>query len=393
MTKPISVVEATPSDVSDAALQWLRDAPARSAEILAALEAPPEPEPGPEPPPNGGSTMDKPTNTDELRACLQHYADNSMVGMLDPATRVEVTSTIEIAQRSAAGTPWGVNGNFAKLYWRGPAGHDVLRYVGVDGQSNRGLTIERLMIDGNDPWFNQTGAAACLNLSAPLGDNGPLYKFTIRDVFTACAKNGIVLEGGVYEGMLENVHAENCSEDGIFMRHMNLGQPGQGVVSNILLIHPNSSRNFGAGILAVYSVYVIGGSFILNGNGAIRAPDGLRGALMCNGENTAGKEGAAFVVPSNGYGSVIQLCEGSSDGSTHCRKWDGAQWVSVGSPMLYLMDIASGVAQHDNHVSYYGAPPDPMRVVKGDQRTPPPVKGGPHHSWPQSFGDLGRRPR
>src|SRR5262245_7402658 len=344
--KPIGVIEATPADVSDAALQWLRDAPALSAEILAALTTPvppdPGPDPGPDPLPPTEDGMDYPKNESELRHCLQSYADNMMVGMLDPRTRITISDTIEIAQRANDGSPWGVNANYAGLKWAGPAGKDMLRFVGVDYVSNRGLTIERLRLDGGDAYLNGSGAGCCLALRAPKGDAAPLYKFTLRDVFTMCAKNGIVLEGGVYEGMMENVHAENCTGDGIFMTHTNVGTPTQGVVSNVLIIHPNCSRNLGAGILSVYSVYIIGGSYILNGNGGIRAPDGLRGLLMNNGENTAGKEGAAFVVPSNGYGSVLNLCEGSSDGQTHCRKWDGTQWVSVGSPMLYLMAIANG---------------------------------------------------
>jgi len=396
-TKPVGVVEATPSDVSDEALQWLRDAPARSAEILAALETPPPdppepipPDPEPIPPQPSGDDMDKPTTSDELRACLQRYADGNYVGMLDPTTRVDITDTIEIAQRANSGAPWGVNGNYARLTYKGPAGRDALRFIGVQDVSNRGLTIEKLVIDGSDPYMNKTGADACLRLSAPLGDYGPLYKFTIRDVFTMCAVNGIVIEGGVYEGMMENTHAENCTGDGILLRHLNLGQSGQGVVSNVVMLHPNASRNLGAGINTVYSVYIIGGGFILNGNGAIRGADGVRGIIACNGENTAGKEGAAFVVPSNGYGSVIQMCEGSSDGSTHCRKWNGTAWESVGGPMLYLMDIAGGVAQHDNHVSYYGNAPNPMHVVKGGTKSEPMIKGA-HHEWPQSWGDLGKR--
>jgi len=370
--KPIGVVQATPPDmISEQAMQWLRDAPAMSTEILEALEAvpvPPDPpDPGPDPGPDPSPTedgMDYPKNESELRSCLNAYANENRVGMLDPRTRITLTSTIEVAQRTNAGAPWGVNGNFAQLKWGGPAKQDMLRFIGVENVSNRGLTVEKLVLDGNDPNMNQAGADACLRLSAPLGDHGPLYKFQLRDVFTMCAINGLVIEGGVYEGMCENVHAENCTGDGVLMRHMNLGAPAQGVVSNVLMLHPNCSRNFGAGIRAVYSVYIIGGSFILNGNGGVQAPDGLRGALMCNGENTAGKDGAVFVVPSNGYGSVINLCEGSSDGATHCRKWNGQAWESVGAAQLYLMAIGAGVRQADNHVSYYGNPPDPTRVVK-----------------------------
>src|SRR5262245_60006054 len=104
-----------------------------------------------------------------------------MVGMLDARTRVDVSATIEIAQRSNSGAPWGVNGNYAQIRSKGQGGGDLLRFVGVNGVSNRGLTIEKLVLDGGDPYLNGTGAAACLHLAAPLGDAAPLYKFMIRD--------------------------------------------------------------------------------------------------------------------------------------------------------------------------------------------------------------------
>jgi hypothetical protein len=360
-----------------AVLQWLHDAPKRSQQALDLIgsgevvdpptEPPPEPPPPPppvEPPPTGGGSMDRPTNTEELRDCLRRYANHRIVGQLDPYTEVEVTETIEIAQAHNAGAPWGVIGNYAKLHWKGPQGHDVLRFVGVKDVNNRGLTIERLVIDGGDPNLQGNGAAACLRLSAPLGDDGPLYKFLLRDLYTKMAHNGIVLEGGVYEGYGDNLHVENCSGDGLVMRHMNLGAPGQGVVSNVLLIHPNCSRNVGAGIRSVYSVYIIGGSFILNGGGGVVAPDGLRGMILSNGENTAGPEHACFVIPSNGFGSNVAFCEGSSDGQTHMRRWTGSAWESIGSPMRYLIDMPPEVHQFANHVSFYGAGENPMQVVR-----------------------------
>ena len=347
-----------------------------TTELLAGTptEPPTEPpvDPPVEPPGGGGPTeppqqsedgVDYPQNEAQVRDALQTYAREQRVGIWDSRTRVDISSTIEIAQPPSSGYPWGVDGSYGKLLWKGGKA-DLLRFVGTQGVHGRGLTVKNLVLDGNDINMNGSGATACLRVSAPLGDNGSIYKFNLENIFTATGDYGVILEGGVYEGHLTNVHAENMVKDGIFMRHMNLGAPGQGVVSNILLIHPNSSRNYGAGIRCVYSVYILGGSFIVNGDGGVQAADGLRGMMMSNGENTAGKEGAAFVLGNNGYGSVINLCEGSSDGNTRCRRWDGTQWIDVGSPMLYLMQIPGGVQQNFNHTSYYGAPPDPMRVVK-----------------------------
>ena len=355
--------------ISDGAYRWLQDAPAYSAEILAVLDNWPEPtppDPTPEPLPPGPieeTDMDYPKNEAEFRSLMQKYATETYVGMLDPRTNITLNQTLEIVGPNTA-NPWGVNGNYAKIKMAGQG--DVLRFIGQQGGNCRGLTVKNLSIDGGDPNLNGSLGKACVKLSAPLGDDGPIYKFNIENVFTSMAEYGFVLEGGVYEGWMINCHAENMSKDGTMMRHMNLGQPKQGVVSNVLMIHPNMSRCLGAGIRSVYSVYVIGGSFIINGGGGIVAPDGLRGAIMCNGENTAGPEQAAFVVPNNGYGSVVDLCEASSDGATICRKWNGTAWVNVGSPMLYGIAAPAAVTSDPtrSHTSYYGNPPNPMRWRK-----------------------------
>lgn len=328
----------------------------------------PEPEPippGPDPLPPSESAMDYPKSEAELRQCLQSYADNNYVGMLDPRTSVEIGSTILIPTRNGGGAPWGVNGNYAKINFRG-SGQDVLKFEGVQGVNNRGLTIKNLMIDGGDGGnMSGGGAAACLNISAPLGDNGPIYKFHVENLFTAGAVNGLLIEGGVYEGELKTIHAENCTGDGVLLRHLPASDTAKGpIVSNIKMYHINSSRNFGCGLRTVYSVYLYGASFVLNGKGGIIAADGIRGAFGVNGENTGGDNQCVVDVPSNGYGSVIEVGEASSDGATHCRKWDGSQWVSVGKPLLYFAAVGSGVQVLNSHVSYYGGGSNPMRVLK-----------------------------
>jgi len=328
---------------------------------------PPDPgtDPGPEPePPPEGAGMDYPQDEQALRECLMKYAQHQYVGLLDPRTSVEVTSPIVI-QVPNAGTPWGVNGNYAKITYTG-AGDDLLRFEGTAGVNNRGLTVKNLVLDGGDAGnMSGGGAAACLRLSAPLGDNGPIYKFHIENIYTAGAVNGVVLEGGVYEGEMKNIHAENCTGDGIVLQHLPQTPEGKApVVSNVLMIHINSSRNYGCGLRCVYSVYLVGGSFVLNGGGGVVAPDGIRGAIMCNGENTGGEAQAVFDVPSNGYGSYIELGEASSDGQTVCRKWNGSSWEDVGQPLLYYIAMGGGVHEANNHVSYYGGGTNPMRVVR-----------------------------
>jgi hypothetical protein len=300
-------------------------------------------------------------NEREFAQALQSGADESWVPMFDPRTQVALTRTITVRQTRNDGTVWGANGNFAKVRWAGPAGHDMIVYRGVKGVNNRGLHLEKFSLSGNA----EHGAAcgACLKLHAPDGDAGCLYKFTLRDIHTASGTYGIVLQGAVFEGMCENVHGENHLKDGMFMEHTNPGRADRGIVSNIQLIHPNMSRNLGAGVRSVYSCNAAFGSFVLNAEGGIVAPDGLRVGAFNNGENTGE---AVYVVPANGYGSSIIYSEGSTDGSTHARKFENGQWISVGKPMMYLLSRGAGVSETGNHVATYGgAAGSPLvRVVK-----------------------------
>ena len=266
--------------------------------------------------------------------------------MFDPRTRVTLTRTITVRQKNNDGSPWGANGNFAKVHWAGAGGADMIVYQGVKGVQNRGLVIEKFSLFGNGYQGNPCGA--CLKLHAPDGDAGSLYKFTLRDIYTAYGTYGIVLGGAVFEGMCENVHGENHRKDGMLMHHTNVDRDNRGIVSNVQLIHPNMSRNLGAGVKSVYSCNAVLGSFILNADGGIVAPEGLRLGFANNGENTGE---AVYVVPSNGYGSNIIYSEGSTDGATHARQFVNGEWVSVGKPQLYLLSRGAGVNETGNHMS------------------------------------------
>jgi hypothetical protein len=235
----------------------------------------------------------------------------------------------------------------------------MLTYRGKNGISNRCLYIEKMVADGNG--YSGAPAGNLLHIYAPDGDPGCIYKFTLRDIFTCYATHGIAIRGAVFEGLMENVHAENCSSDGIFMEHLGLdGSAPWSIVSNIMVVHPNSSRNFGAGMRQPYSVNSILGSYVLNANGGVHAPDGARYFGMSNGENTGEQ---LIFLGTNGYGSVTASNEGSSDGKTHCRKYEGGQWVSVGKPMLYGTNQVNQ-ADAGNHMSYYGDGSQSLRWMK-----------------------------
>jgi len=293
--------------------------------------------------------MDTITNSRELRDALQTYANEQRVGSCGSKTPIEITEPITIQQQSHDGMPWGANLNFTRLLWRGTPGQDMITYRGTNGISNRGLFLEKFCMDGNG--YSGQGAGNCLHVYAPDGDPGCIYKFTLRDIFTCYATHGIAIRGAVFEGLMENVHAENMASHGIFLEHLGMdGSAPWSIVSNIMMVHPNSSRNFGAGIRQTYSVNSILGSYVLNADGAVLSDEGIRVAAFSNAENS----GEQMFVPSgNGYGSTLTTNEAATDGSTHCRKYEGGQWVSVGKPMLYGVNNV-GHEDRSNHVSYYG---------------------------------------
>jgi hypothetical protein len=310
----------------------------------------------------GFNPFDRPTNTAELRDCLQTAANEYRVAMLDPRTVVDVESTITIKQTSNDGSSWGVNGNHARLRWVGPVGDDMVVYQGVAGVYNRQLFIEKLNLYGGG--YEGRPCGFCLKLHAPDGDPGSLYKFTLRDVFANYGTWGIGLVGAVFEGLVENCHGESNEQDGLVMAHSGLdGSAPWSVVSNIMAIHPNFSRNYGAGIRSVNSANIVLGSFVNNALGGVLAPEGLRLAFGCNGENTGE---TVLDAPYSGWGTAIIGNSGSTDGVTVAAKWQDGAWVPVGKPTLYTLAIDAAGQQEHNSVAYYGdgTNRDKVAVVK-----------------------------
>ena len=325
---------------------WAVAALLSAAPLRSAFAKPPETSEKP-----AGSALIWARNEREFRQALQSGLAEGFLPMFDPRTDIEQSSTIVLEQRKNEGMTWGANGNHAKVRWVGPPGQDMIVIQGVKGVANRGLYLEKFNLDGGG--YNRAPCGACLKLRAPFGDAGALYKFTLRDIYTSNGTYGIVLQGAVFEGMCENVHGENHAKDGMYMENLAVGTGAPGIVSNIQLIHPNMSRNLGAGVRSVYSCNAAFGSFILNAEGGIVAPSGLRLGFANNGENTGE---ALYVVPNNGYGSYVLYSEASTDGKTVARRFDGAKndWVTVGKPTLYVVAGAAGVTEVGNHISSYG---------------------------------------
>lgn len=312
-------------------------------------------------PPPPLSSFPRIVNRTELQALFNKVASESYVEILAPGCKINIDGPTELKQLEHDGGLWGVDFSYAQINYVGPGGQDMVTVRGVKGAANRGLVLKNVQMFGNG--YSGNPANYCLKVYAPEGDPGSFYKPTIENIFTSYAVHGVGFIGAVFELMALNIHAENHRGHGIVMAHTHTPNEHQGIVSNVMLVHPNSSRNKGAGILSVNSANIILGSFVLNAEGGIVAPDGLRLGFGNNAENSGE---AAFVVPQAGWGSNVIYNEASSDGSTHYRAFEGGQWVSYGKPMLYLLDRGgdANVYQEGNKVSYYGGGSSPMRVVK-----------------------------
>lgn len=326
------------------------------------VDPPVDPPPIDPPPVDTGDDMLKPKNAAEFKSMVQSALNVGSFAIFAPGIALDVTTPMVFDLKNV-GAPHGIIGNGIKLNWKGAGGPDMLTFKGnkVNGVCT-GLMLSSMYMFGNG--YAGDPAGDCLKLYAPEGDPGAIYKFVLRDIYTNYATRGIVLEGAVFEGYCENIHAENMRSHGMETLHTHTAGEHQGIISNISIVHPNLSRNTGAGLKCTYSTNVTMGSFVLNALGGILAPEGLRYAVGNNGENTGE---SLFVVPSHGWGSFIQGNEVSSDGSTHHRRFENGTWVSYGKPCLYLLDRGSDTAtvERDNHCSYYGSSPtSPMRVVK-----------------------------
>jgi hypothetical protein len=72
------------------------------------------------------------------------------------------------------------------------------------------------------------------------------------------------------------------------------------------------------------------------------------------------------VVVQNGHSAMLTEKGGSARPADRrqSRKMENGQWVSIGTPMKYLLNRGAGTTEHATYVSYYGGGTSLMRVVK-----------------------------
>jgi hypothetical protein len=233
-----------------------------------------------------GGGLTKPTTKAGWQSAVQAGFDNCYIVQLDPTTNVTITGTIVLTAKDCGGKPHGLNGNGSTLASTDSSGNDIVKLT--TNAPNRATVFGNLHISGG--LYAGQISGNCLTIQAAA--NLPIYKGTFRDLFVEnCGKNGINIIGDVFESLFDNINAGNNRLDGVFISN---GPGNAGIISNLMFLAPNLSRNSGYGMhlgsvngnTPPGSVDIKLGSFINNAKGGILAENGIRLVDSINCENS-----------------------------------------------------------------------------------------------------------
>jgi hypothetical protein len=289
-----------------------------------------------------GGGLPKPTDGASFRSLVQAALNGCYVVNLDGTAQITASGPINLTLKDCGSNPTGVKGNGLTINSTINNGADVIT-ITTSGP-NRSLVFEGLHVYGGG--FTGKVSGNCLNVFAPRGGQ-PIYKFTLRDLWVdSCGKNGLNLEGDVYEGTVWNLQSENHGGSGVRLAH---GTDGA-VLSNVFLYAPNVSRNQRYGIEAANgasSIQLQFPSMINNWLGGGYFPHGVRNVIGGNCENTGL---ICMDVPSSDFQTRIVGLETSTDCATK-GPGGGSQ------PTKYLYRYGGDAAkmkQSDNVIVPYG---------------------------------------
>ena len=259
------------------------------AQFIASLKGP-KGDTGPAGPPVGGvgsgGGLPKPTTKAAWQSAVQAGFDNCYVVQLDPTTNVQINGTITLTAKDCGAAPHGLNGNGSSLSSVNNTGADIL--VLTTSGPSCGTVISNLNVSGGAYVGQRSGN--CITIQAAA--NRAIYRSTFRDLtVSGCGKAGLNIIGDVFEFVFDNIAAENMIGDGVFISN---GPGNSGIISNLMFVAPNLSRNLGYGMhlgsvngnTPPGSVDVKLGSFINNSKGGILAENGIRTVDFINCENS-----------------------------------------------------------------------------------------------------------
>lgn len=261
----------------------------------------------------------RPSTQAAFVAAVQQAIANCQVVVFDGTSRFTATQPMRFTLGDCGHNPVGFVGNGMTITSKIDDGSDVIR---IDTRArNRSLLIQGLHIDGGGHEGRRSGN--CLRLQA--AKDLDLYKFTLRDIWVDfCGRNGVDIEGAVFEGAIYNLQTENNTLSGIRLAHDTVPGGGQGIVSNIFLIGANASRNRRYGVEAANgatSIQLTQFSLVNNHMGGALFPWGARSVTSGNCENSGS---ICIDMPASTYTSAIWNVEASTDCHTAGKDGTGA---------------------------------------------------------------------
>jgi len=295
--------------MTDPAIQWLRDAPQRSREILRMLD-----QPTPTPPGSPGGFY-RPNSVEDFVVAQQKCLDDGCLLMLDPSTRLEFTEGVHFTLRGGFAFPNGLWAYGAQFSWKNDSDwtHRMITYE-TDGHENQYFTLQGLSINGDQSGGALPGPERLVTLQAKSG--AAVRGFQIDDFTFQGCQTGLWIEGEVFEGYVNRARGSWCRNAGIVCRH-NYDVPG--VLSNVYILAPNITRcpiNMGKA-MGIHcdrapSVLIEQGNFISLDGPAIYGDAGVKRISNCDFENTGNIGGAAIVMDRSDFWSDVLYCEGSN---------------------------------------------------------------------------------
>jgi hypothetical protein len=296
--------------VSDKTLQWLRDAPAASAEALAALNAPPNPlPPDPLPPNPEGDMLTMIKNEDDLRSAMQAASQGTRI-VVDPSSPpVTVTKKIVVPVTK---TNFYFDGSGLQVATNIPGWDHLFEFQ--DGRE--GFRLKNLFVTGSYP--NRECGDAFRFMSSNQGNNESFYNFSIQGLRVEHISGNAYHFMGAFEGSVDMIETNDVGGSGVVFEN---GPTGGGTTTQITVNNAQLSRcdKWGAEQLASSDqVTWISPKFVCNGMGGIHATNGIHYILNPQMEN-AGE--IMVVVDSQSWaGAEIASPQLASDGAW-VRNW------------------------------------------------------------------------
>jgi hypothetical protein len=312
--------------VSEATLQWLRDAPAASAEALAALTAtPPDPiPPDPQPPENGMLTMIN--NEGDLRTALQTAANGGRI-VVDPASPpITVSAKIVVPVTKPN---FYFDGSGLQIGTAIASYDHLLEFQ--DGQP--GFRLKNLFVTGDYP--NRRCGDAFRFVSSNQGNNESFYNFSIQNLRVEhVAGNGYVFMGA-FEGSVDMIETNDVGKTGVIFEN---GPTGGGTTTQITVNNAQLSRCDGWGAEQLASsdqVTWLSPKFVCNGMGGIHATNGIH--MIWNPQMENAGQIMVVVDKQDWAGAEIASPQLASDGN-----WT-RNWVTPHTgPTQYIVKCPAG---------------------------------------------------